>query len=62
MIFEDKEYPYEACSATFKLPQVDKIVLFGDFGRMPTIIPKNKNSNYFVLAPNSLHKILFHRQ
>lgn len=52
MLFRDKEYPYEACSATFKLPLVDKIVLFGSFGRMPTIIPKVKKSNYFLLQYN----------
>lgn len=52
MIFKDKEYPYNACSAIFHLPQVDKIVFYGDFGRMPVITPKDKKSNHFLLQYN----------
>lgn len=52
MIFRDKSYPYNACSATFHLAGVDKIVFFGDFGRMPAIIPTDKKSNRFLLQYN----------
>lgn len=52
MIFADKESPKQRCIATFNLPYVDKIIFYGDFGRMPIIEPKEKNSNYFVLQYN----------
>lgn len=52
MIFKDKDYPYNACVATFHLSQVDKIIFYGDFGRMPMITPKNKKSNHFLLQYN----------
>ena len=52
MIFKDKSYQYNACSATFELSHVDKIVLVGEFGPMPAIIPNNKKSNYFLLQYN----------
>ena len=52
MIFIDRDYPYNACSAVFKLSRVDKIVLFGGNGRMPPITPKDKRSNHFLLQYN----------
>lgn len=52
LIFKDKDYPSDACSATFPFKQADKIVFFGDFGRMPPVIPKDKKSNHFLLQYN----------
>lgn len=52
MIFRDKDYPYNACSATFHFPSVDKIYFYGDIGRMPAILPRNKKSNHFLLQYN----------
>ncbi len=51
-IFKDKDYPYNACSATFHVTGVDKIIFYGDFGRMPVVIPKDKKSNQFLLQYN----------
>ncbi len=52
MIFKDQDYPYNACSATFHFRNVDKIVFYGDFGRMPIIVPKENTSNHFLLQYN----------
>jgi hypothetical protein len=52
MIFPDKEFSFNACSATFNISKVDEIVFYGDFGQMPTIKPKNNKSNCFLLQYN----------
>jgi hypothetical protein len=52
MIFKDKDYSYNACSATFPLKSIEKIVFYGNFGKMPAVIPKDSNSNHFLLQYN----------
>lgn len=48
----DQQYPYPSVYCEFKTNKVDEIIFYGDFGRMPIIKPKEKQSNYFVLQYN----------
>jgi hypothetical protein len=52
MIFSDPSNNYRTCSATFPFINVDEIIFHGDFGRMPSIHPKTKQSNLFLIQYN----------
>jgi hypothetical protein len=52
MIISDSFYQYNVCSATFPFMNVDEIIFHGDFGQMPSIHPKSKQSNLFLLQYN----------
>jgi hypothetical protein len=51
-LFQAKNFSTRACLATFKVSSVDKIALYGEFGRSPIVKPKNKKSNFFFLQYN----------
>lgn len=51
-LYSDSASNHSTCSATFSLLNVDEIIFHGDFGRMPSIHPKSKESNSFLLQYN----------